>query len=114
MAYAHFLRPAVNYSAVCSLMRRRLFALGNAHSGTEGGIRTHTDEVLRLVSLPLDYLSICIAAPRSGFFVKAGTSGALNQPSSIILRTASQIIDLFYYIIIISYFFIKINKRFFI
>ena len=28
------------------------------------------------------------AAPRSGFFDKAGTSGALNQPSFIILQTA--------------------------
>ena len=31
-----------------------------------------------------------IAAPRSGFVGKAGTSGALNQPSFNVLRTASR------------------------
>ena len=34
-----------------------------------------------------------IAAPRSGFVDKAGTSGAINQPSFNILRTASRIMN---------------------
>ena len=34
-----------------------------------------------------------IAAPRSGFIGKAGTSGAINQPSFNILRTASRIMN---------------------
>ena len=34
-----------------------------------------------------------IAAPRSGFVGKAGTSGAINQPSFNILRTASRIMN---------------------
>lgn len=63
-----FLRPTVNYSAVCSLMRCRLFALGSAHSGAPDKTRTYK------VSRP--------PAPQAGAFTNFATSAYVLAPKS--------------------------------